>query len=81
MELADDLSRNRIYWKCFRVHRIDERLLNQVGKAEEGQGAERFSQVAVVVKNPPVRAGRLKRRQFDYWIGKIPWRTARKAHG
>ena len=76
IELADDLSRNRIYWKHFKVHRIDERLLNQVGKTEEGQGAERVSQVAVVVKNPPVRADRLKRCQFNYWIGKIPWRRA-----
>ena len=32
------------------------------------------SQVALVVKNPPANAGRLKRHQFDPWMGKIPWR-------
>ena len=76
IELADDLSRNRIYWKHFKIHRIDERLLNQAGKIEEGQGAERASQVALVVKNPPAKAGRLKRRWFDHWVGKIPCRRA-----
>ena len=68
IELADDLSRNRIYWKHFKIHRIDEKLLNQAGKIEEGQGAERASQVALVVKNPPAKAGRLKRRWFDHWV-------------
>ena len=72
MELAD----NRIYWRHFKVHRIDERLLNQAGKIEEGQGAERAFQVAPVVKNPPANAGRLKRRRFDQNVGKIPWRRA-----
>ena len=76
IELADDLSRNRIYWKHFKIHRIDERLLNQAGKIEEGQGAERASQVALVVKNPPAKAGRLKRRWFDHWVGKMPCRRA-----
>ena len=75
IELADDLSRNRIYWKHFKVHRIDERLLNQAGKIEEGQGAERASQVVLVVKNPPASAGDLRCR-FDPWVGKIPCRRA-----
>ena len=30
----------------------------------------------LVVKNPPIKAGRFKRRQFDSWAGKIPWRRA-----
>ena len=32
------------------------------------------SQVALVVKNLPVSAGRCKRHGFDPWVGKIPWR-------
>ena len=32
------------------------------------------SQVALVVKNPPANAGRLKRHKFDPGVGKIPWR-------
>jgi len=32
------------------------------------------SQVALVVKNPPANAGEIKRRGFDPWFGKIPWR-------
>ena len=32
------------------------------------------SQVALVIKNPPTNAGRLKRPEFDPWVGKIPWR-------
>ena len=35
------------------------------------------SQVALVVKNPPANAGRLKRRGFDLWVKKIPGRRAR----
>ena len=31
------------------------------------------SQVALVVKNPPVNAGDV-RLGFDPWVGKIPWR-------
>ena len=34
------------------------------------------SQVALVVKNPPADAGRRKRRGFNPWVGKIPWRRA-----
>ena len=30
--------------------------------------------VAQMVKNPPAKAGRHKRREFDPWVGKIPWR-------
>ena len=32
------------------------------------------SQVALVVKNPPFRAGGCKRHGFDPWVKKIPWR-------
>ena len=37
------------------------------------------SQVALVVKNPPANCQhrRHKRRGFDPWVGKIPWRRAR----
>jgi len=28
----------------------------------------------LVVKNPPANAGDLKRRGFDPWVWKIPWR-------
>ena len=28
----------------------------------------------LVVKNPPAKAGKLTRRGFDPWVGKIPWR-------
>ena len=33
------------------------------------------SQVALVVKNPPVNAGN-KRHEFDPWVRKIPWSRA-----
>ena len=29
-----------------------------------------------MVKNPPANAGDIKRRGFDPWVGKIPWRRA-----
>ena len=29
-----------------------------------------------MIKNLPANAGRLKRRGFDPWVGKIPWRRA-----
>ena len=29
-----------------------------------------------MVKNPPASAGDAKRRGFDPWVGKIPWRRA-----
>ena len=29
-----------------------------------------------MIKNLPTNAGRLKRRGFDPWVGKIPWRRA-----
>ena len=32
------------------------------------------SQVALVVKNPPANAGDVKRREFDPWVRKIPWK-------
>ena len=34
------------------------------------------SQVALVVKNQPAKAGDVKRCRFDPWVGKIPWRMA-----
>ena len=34
------------------------------------------SQVALMVKNLPAKAGDIKRRRFNPWIGKIPWRRA-----
>ena len=36
----------------------------------------RASQVVLVVKNPPTNAGDIKRRGFDPWIRKIPWKKA-----
>jgi len=32
--------------------------------------------VALVVKNPPAKAGDSKRHEFDHWIGKLPWKRA-----
>ena len=32
--------------------------------------------MALMVKNPPARAGRHKRHGFDPWVRKIPWRRA-----
>ena len=29
-----------------------------------------------MVKNPPANAGDVKRRGFNPWVGKIPWRRA-----
>ena len=34
----------------------------------------RASQVVLVVKNLPTNAGRYKKRGFDPWVRKIPWR-------
>ena len=34
------------------------------------------SQVVPVVKNTPANARRRKKRGFDPWAGKIPWRKA-----
>ena len=34
--------------------------------------------MALVLKNPPVNAGRRKRHGFNPWVGKIPWRRARQ---
>ena len=31
-----------------------------------------------MVKNPPANAGDIKRRGFDLWIRKIPWRRAQQ---
>ena len=28
------------------------------------------------VKNPPVMQGRCRKRGFDTWVGKVPWRRA-----
>ena len=39
---------------------------------------ERASQVVLVVKNPPAKAGRRKRHRLDPWVGKIPWRRAQQ---
>ena len=38
----------------------------------------RASQVVLVVKNLPARAGRHKRHEFDPWVGKVPWMSARQ---
>ena len=35
--------------------------------------SSRASQVALVVKNPLVNAGDIKRCEFNPWVGKIPW--------
>ena len=32
------------------------------------------SQVAPVVKNPPVNAGNIRETEFNPWVGKILWR-------
>ena len=36
--------------------------------------SERASQVVLVVKNLPAKAGDVKIHRFDSWVGKIPWR-------
>ena len=38
----------------------------------------RAAQVALVVKNLLANAGDFKRRMFDPWVGKIPWRRVRQ---
>ena len=35
--------------------------------------------MVLVVKNPPAKAGDVKRCGFDPWVGKIPWRRAWQA--
>ena len=34
--------------------------------------------MVLVVKNLPANAGRRKRRGFDHWVRKIPWRRAQQ---
>jgi len=34
------------------------------------------SQVALVVKNPPVNTGNAGDKEFDSWAWKIPWKRA-----
>jgi len=34
--------------------------------------------VALVVKNLPAAAGDVKRREFNPWVEKIPWRTTQQ---
>ena len=41
----------------------------------EGNTGE-IMQVALVVRNLPAGAGGCRRRGFDPWVGKIPWRRA-----
>ena len=36
------------------------------------------SEVVLVIKNLPASAGKPKRRRFDPWVGKIPWRRAQQ---
>ena len=38
----------------------------------------RSSQMELMVKGPPASADRHKRHGFNPWVGKIPWRRARK---
>ena len=38
----------------------------------------KLNRVALVVKNLPASAGKPKRRRFDPWVGKIPWRRAQQ---
>ena len=45
---------------------------------ESYQRNHQASQVALVVKNLPANAGRLKRCEFNTWVRKIPWRWARQ---
>ena len=53
----------------------------QAGEKKKVKGAylvaqvvKSFSQVALVVKNPPASAGDMMRPRFYPWVGKIPWR-------
>ena len=48
----------------------------QARVAVDNKCQERASQVALVVKNPPVNTG--DRPGFDPWLGKIPWRRAQQ---
>ena len=43
-----------------------------------GEPQDSASQVALVVENLPASAGRHKRRGFDPWVGKTPWRRAQQ---
>ena len=33
-----------------------------------------------MVKKPPANAGDIKRRRFDLWVRKIPWREGMATH-
>ena len=41
----------------------------------------RASQVVLVVKNRPAKCRKGKRRGYDSWVGKIPWRTWQPTSG
>ena len=45
---------------------------------ESYQRNHQASQVALAVKNLPANAGRFKRREFNIWVGKIPWSWAQQ---
>ena len=74
---------SRVLWSehqgCFRgagmPRGVAATFFHPLGPVGEGSGA---SQVALVVKNPPVNAGDM-RCGFDSWVGKIPWRWAWQA--
>ena len=75
--LQSDLLRNRFTEESSRNRFIERQYL----LTENVYGfpyLQSHSQVALVVKNPPASAGRHKRRGFNPWVGKIPWRRAQQ---
>ena len=60
---------------------MTRKLRDATGKCRGRVFQLRYSQVALMVKNPPIngkepayKCRRHKRCRFDPWIGKIPWR-------
>jgi len=45
-----------------------------LGKGNVGFIIYSISQVVLVVKNLPAKAGNIMRLGFNHWVGKIPWR-------
>ena len=54
------------------------RLWIELAGFNPNMGTFEASQVVFVVKNLPANAGRCKRREFDPWVQKIPWRRAQQ---
>ena len=59
---------------------VNKYLLNAIKETKINikYGVERVSQVALVVKNPPISAGNTGNAVRNLWVRQIPWRRAQQ---